>query len=116
VKEKYNRSFKRHLFWTMMFGFGYGAMRYRTRRHCTVCKGELGRIQYFGGREVCELFDINKISKITQMENGNVHMLATLDGGKKIYTDPITLERFKKKFFVEKRCSGNFCEFKKSSL
>ena len=97
-----------------MIGAGFGALRHRGRRYRTVCKGEVGRIRNFSGRQVCELSDINKISKITQLtEEGDTKMLATLEDDKKIYTEPITLNKFKQKVSVEKRCYGNFCEFEK---
>lgn len=116
MKEKMDRTFERHLFWAMMFGLGYGATRRRVRSHYTVCKGESGRIRYFSGRKVCELFDIHKISKITQYEDGDTRILATLEDGKKIYTDPRTLNRFQSEFSVNKKCSGRFCEFERESL
>ena len=47
------------------------------------------------------------------MEDGDVRILATLEDDKKIYTEPRTLNKFKQKFTVEKRCYGQFCEFEK---
>ena len=88
-------------------------MRHRIGRYQTVCKGELGKIRRFRGRQVCELSDIDKISKIVQIEDDDTRILATLEDDIKTYTGPRTLNQFNQNLSVEKRCYGKFCEFEK---
>ena len=112
LAQSINRRFTRNLRNALLWGFFFGRLRHYERKNRLACQGVAGQVEWFSGRNVCQVDDVSRIDEVWQRESGGyVTMVAKLDNGRDIFITPDSLNRWRSEYEVKKSCADNMCQF-----